>query len=153
MLEKIRSREEPVVVELADAVPYFETCPHRRGTMFAAVSGISKFGAIYVGEIVDDPSRTFASFELAVHEDWRNQGWGARLVARAEAWAAATGFSGMMISVQPDNAPALALYRRLAYRPSWYERNRDPRANTGSMQILLKALDRASPLTSRHRHA
>jgi ribosomal protein S18 acetylase RimI-like enzyme len=33
----------------------------------------------------------------------------------------------MMISVQPDNAAALALYRRLAYRLTWYERNRNQR--------------------------
>ncbi|RQW40345.1 GNAT family N-acetyltransferase [Novosphingobium sp. LASN5T] len=150
MLERVWS-EEPVVVELPEAIPSFEAYPDRRGSMFAAVSGFCKFGAIYVGEIVDDPGCTFASFELAVHEEWRNQGWGTRLVSRAEAWAASSGFSGMMISVQPDNAAALALYRRLAYRLTWYERNRNQSA--GSMHVLVKTLYPASPTKSRYRHA
>jgi ribosomal protein S18 acetylase RimI-like enzyme len=125
MLERVRS-EEPVVVELPEAIPSFEAYPDRRGSMFAAVSGFCKFGAIYVGEIVDDPGCTFASFELAVHEEWRNQA-GVPACFSCRGVAASSGFSGMMISVQPDNAAALALYRRLAYRLTWYERNRNQR--------------------------
>lgn len=112
----------------------------RRGALFVAANMTRTIGCIYVGEIVDDPGRGFASFELDVEDDLRRRGWGTRLVLQAEAWARQAAFRCMIISVQPENDPALSLYDRLGYRLTWYERNRAEEPRHSFMHVLAKDL-------------
>lgn len=55
--------------------------------------------------------------QLAVRPGSQRQGLARRLMADAEARAWAAGFSRITLLVASSNAPALALYRRLGFRP------------------------------------
>ena len=57
-------------------------------------------------------------YSIAVAHHARGQGLGGRLLADAEAGAAAAGRRGMRLEVRQDNAAAIALYERAGYRRS-----------------------------------
>ncbi len=63
-------------------------------------------------------SRRAWLYSIAVAHHARGQGLGRRLLADAEAGAAAAGRRGMRLEVRQDNAAAIALYERAGYRRS-----------------------------------
>lgn len=130
----------PHIGQLAMSALGVPTHPGRKGALFVAVHGAQTVGHIYVGEIIDDPVGRFASFELNVESAVRRRGWGGRLVNEAENWARQSSLACMIISVQPDNAAALALYVRLGYQLTWHERNRVEGSQQELMHVFAKDL-------------
>jgi putative acetyltransferase len=56
-----------------------------------------------------------ASLGLGVSPDWRGRGLGAALVAAALAWARDVGVRKVILTVYPDNLPAVNLYRKFGF--------------------------------------
>jgi GNAT superfamily N-acetyltransferase len=117
-----------------------------RSALFAATNETRTIGSIYVGEIADSPGQSLASFELTVEDGMRRCGWGTQLVQYAEAWARQFNFECMVISVRPENNPALALYDRLGYRLVWHERNRAIGPQYYPLHVLAKSLGASSSI-------
>jgi len=62
-------------------------------------------------------------FDLVTAESQRRSGYGAALMAHLGAWGLARGAEGAYLQVVCENAPALALYRKLGFASSydyWY---------------------------------
>ena len=76
--------------------------PEARYAVFAPFERLHAPGSYYVNIV-------------AVYPEWRGQGVARRLLAAAEAEAAAQGLGALSLTVFEDNAPALRLYRRLGY--------------------------------------
>lgn len=55
-------------------------------------------------------------FHLGVHPDYRNQGFGSRLIGEAESRLKRRGLDSVGIYVLPDNKPALEFYEKRGYR-------------------------------------
>lgn len=64
------------------------------------------------------PSAELFVYDLAVHEDFRRQGIGARLMAELRAQAAEAGVAEIFVPADEDDVEALAFYRSLAGRES-----------------------------------
>ncbi|MDA8254875.1 MAG: GNAT family N-acetyltransferase [Betaproteobacteria bacterium] len=56
--------------------------------------------------------------DVVVHEDWRGRGLGRALLDAVLAWARSQGAVRAQLLVDLDNAPALAFYDRLGWRPT-----------------------------------
>lgn len=54
---------------------------------------------------------------VVVRADQRGRGIGGRLVLAGIDWAQASGAQRVLLEVEAENAPALALYERLGFRP------------------------------------
>lgn len=75
-------------------------------------------------------SRRARLYSLVTHPDYRGRGIGAQLLATAERAAQEQGCEHLTLEVRPDNAAALALYRRRGYvetgrRHGFYEDGSD----------------------------
>lgn len=57
-------------------------------------------------------------YDIAVHEPYRRQGYGAAILAAAEELIAAAGYTRLGLNVVGDNEAAIALYRRSGYAVS-----------------------------------
>src|SRR6478735_9445164 len=64
------------------------------------------------------PSAELFVYDLAVHEDFRRQGIGARLMAELRAQATEAGVAEIFVPADEDDVEALAFYRSLAGRES-----------------------------------
>jgi putative acetyltransferase len=56
-----------------------------------------------------------ASLGLAVAADWRGRGVGSALMHEAITWGRSIGVEKLSLSVYPDNAAAIGLYRRIGF--------------------------------------
>ncbi len=54
---------------------------------------------------------------IVVAPSHRGQGWARKLMARGLAWAASQGGASLMLEVEADNQPAIALYRSFGLVP------------------------------------
>jgi len=86
---------------------------------------------------------------LAVAPQAQRQGIGAQLLERSEALAAAWGCRSVALHVDPENVPAVELYRRAGYRfvmkqPEW-QRFVEGRAT--ALSLMMRAL----PFNTRRR--
>jgi ribosomal protein S18 acetylase RimI-like enzyme len=62
-------------------------------------------------------SRSARIYSLAVGRDSARRGVGRQLLQAAERYARAHGRTALRLEVRYDNAPAIALYEKLGYRP------------------------------------
>ena len=84
--------------------------------------GVDGYGLV----LTRSGSRIARLYSLAVDPEAGGRGIGSRLLAAAEADAAATGAERMRLEVRSDNRPAIALYERRGYaaigrREAYYE--------------------------------
>ncbi|HBE77507.1 MAG TPA: GNAT family N-acetyltransferase [Firmicutes bacterium] len=56
--------------------------------------------------------------DMVIHEDYRRQGIGRRLLQEIEAWALKHGSKRLQLLADRNNSPALAYYQRLGWRPT-----------------------------------
>jgi len=54
-------------------------------------------------------------YYLAVHPEFRRQGWGAKAMAAAEDWGRSHEMPKMHLMVRQTNAPTIAFYEQLGY--------------------------------------
>jgi diaminopimelate decarboxylase len=80
-----------------------------------AVAGGRVIGHIVVSRERHPVMRHVATLAIAVAKDRRRQGVGASLLSAAFAWARENGIDKLLLSVYPDNAVAIALYRRFGF--------------------------------------
>jgi len=62
-------------------------------------------------------------YDLVTEERYRRQGLATQVISTILSWAATLGAHGTYLQVMADNAPALALYAKMGYRPCyryWY---------------------------------
>jgi RimJ/RimL family protein N-acetyltransferase len=69
-----------------------------------------------VGELRVEPNWFgFGELGMMVASEWRGQGVGTALVAAAADWARARGLHKLSLGVFPQNAAAIALYRKVGF--------------------------------------
>ena len=98
-------------------------------TSFVADAGVPGHPAV-VGNIGVVLARYgVADVGMALLDGWRGQGLGTALLEAGVAWARAAGAHKVALEVWPDNAPALALYRRAGFVEEGRKRRHYRRAN------------------------
>jgi ribosomal protein S18 acetylase RimI-like enzyme len=95
----------------------------RRGecTIFVAVQHDQFIGTVQFVYEHEDPEMADGTTRglveaLEVSRDHRRQGVGVALMQHLEAAARAHGFSSLALMVEPDNLPAVELYKRVGYK-------------------------------------
>jgi putative acetyltransferase len=81
-----------------------------------AVAGDRVIGHLSVSREDSAATRHVASIGMAVAADWRGKGVGSALMAEAIEWARQFRVEKLALSVYPDNAAALALYRKFGFQ-------------------------------------
>jgi [ribosomal protein S18]-alanine N-acetyltransferase len=89
----------------------FILAPHR--PLLVAVSGGAVAGYALIA--VRKKSTAARLYSIAVDPRMGRKGVGSALMAACETYAAARGSDRLRLEVRADNAPAIALYRRLGY--------------------------------------
>jgi ribosomal protein S18 acetylase RimI-like enzyme len=79
----------------------------QEGRIVSAAYGVLSGSLVCFESVVTDPA-------------WRGRGIARAMLSSILAWAAARGATASCLQVQADNAPALALYRRLGFRTELY---------------------------------
>jgi RimJ/RimL family protein N-acetyltransferase len=102
------------------------------GTLVAVADGE------IVGELqVHETSFGFGELGMLVAADWRGQGVGSALVVAAIEWARARGLHKLSLGVFPQNAAAIALYRKFGFVEEGRRRQHIRRAN-GELWDLIE---------------
>lgn len=107
-------------------------------TSFVADAGGSAGEAKVVGNIgVSLASYGVADIGMALLDGWRGQGLGTALLEAGTAWARTAGAHKVALEVWPDNAAALALYRRSGFVEEGRKRRHYRRANGELWDAIL----------------
>jgi putative acetyltransferase len=80
-----------------------------------AVAGDRVIGTLGIRRDEHPVTRHVATLGMHVIADWRGRGVGGALMAEAIRWARWAGVEKIELSVYPDNAAAVALYRRFGF--------------------------------------
>jgi ribosomal protein S18 acetylase RimI-like enzyme len=80
-----------------------------------AVDGTRVRGAVLVGVIDGADPPLVATYGIKVDVPYRRQGIGTQLMQKAEVFAEMTGIDRLFVETRPDNAAALALYKKCGY--------------------------------------
>lgn len=86
-----------------------------RGLWLVAVGGGEVIGHLAITRETHPATEHVASLGLGVAEPWRGRGVASGLMVEALAWARRVGVHKMMLTVFPDNLPAVRLYRRFGF--------------------------------------
>jgi diaminopimelate decarboxylase len=86
-----------------------------RGAHVLALAGSRVVGSVSIHRDEHPTTRHVATLGMFVTADHRDRGIGGALLDAAMRWARAFGIERVELSVYPDNAPALALYRRFGF--------------------------------------
>lgn len=75
-------------------------------------------GCLWIGESIDQRNgqKQAYVFLLYIDKAHRRQGLGSALMAHAQSWAKAQGYSQMSLQVFEDNVAAMTLYEKLGYQ-------------------------------------
>jgi ribosomal protein S18 acetylase RimI-like enzyme len=103
-----------------------------------AVEGGRVVGYVMVGRDRNPVTRHVASLGLAVAADRRRRGIGTALLLEAIRWGRAVGVEKLLLSVYPDNVPAIALYRRFGFVDEG-RLSRQSRKSYGDVDEILMA--------------
>jgi len=109
-----RNDLEQVVPSL---LPYGMQTPAHTFWMARRSSG-DLVGGLWLGPAPGMPGDDCFLFDIFVEPQHRNQGFGRWMLETALARLRSQGIPRVTLNVRSDNAPALALYRRLGFRPS-----------------------------------
>ena len=80
-----------------------------------AVDGTSVRGAVLVGVIDGTDPPLVATYGIKVDTPYRRQGTGTQLMQKADVFAEMIGIDRLFVETRPDNAAALALYKKCGY--------------------------------------
>jgi diaminopimelate decarboxylase len=103
-----------------------------------AVEGGRVVGYVMAGRDRNPVTRHVASLGLAVAEGHRRRGIGAALLAAAIGWGRSVGVEKVLLSVYPDNLPAISLYRRFGFVEEG-RLSRQSRKSYGDVDEILMA--------------
>lgn len=134
---QVHRHHQAVAPDLAPYVSDETTWQHRQaiyahalqagGALFVARSGPLLVGYTVLAPVATHWDATFVSADtlleivtLAVAEGYRQHGIGNQLLQAADAFARDHGYHDMLIGALPQNARAVALYRRHGFLPSWH---------------------------------
>ena len=102
------------------------------GTLVALADGV------FVGELrVEATPFGYGEIGMMVAAGWRGRGVGTVLVAAAIEWARARGLHKLTLSVFPQNAAAIALYRKFGFTEEG-RRIRHMRRDNGELWDLIE---------------
>jgi ribosomal protein S18 acetylase RimI-like enzyme len=74
----------------------------------------------YIGMEVHSGQRLGWVDVLVVAPEWRQQGWGTRLLWEAASWGRAHGMRAIVVETQARNAPAIAMLQHMGFTFSGY---------------------------------
>jgi len=86
-----------------------------RGAWILAVQADEVIGLLSVARGAEARSEHVGTIGIGIAEAWRSKGVGTALMAEAFRWARAHDVHRLVLSVYPDNARALALYRKFGF--------------------------------------
>lgn len=113
---------------------------HPASTAFAAMVGNPKTAVGFVmGQLAADEAEILS---IGVAKDWQRKGIGRRLVDGLARAVARAEVKRVFLEVAADNAPAVALYRRLAFtetgrRKGYYERKGGPAVDALRLTLTI----------------
>jgi len=108
-------RTEDLGTTERDARRRFRVRPNDVSANFVAVDGDAVIGSLGISREDQPVTRHVASLGMMVAPEWRRRGVGSALMREAIAWALQAGVEKLELSVYPDNAPAIALYRSFGF--------------------------------------
>jgi len=108
-------RTEDLATSERDARRRFRLRPNEGGANFVAVAGESVIGSLGISREDQPVTRHVASLGMMVAPAWRRRGVGSALMRQAIAWGRNVGVEKLELSVYPDNAAAIALYRSFGF--------------------------------------
>ncbi|MGZ4132373.1 MAG: diaminopimelate decarboxylase [Actinomycetota bacterium] len=103
-----------------------------------ALQGGRVVGYVMAGRDRNPVTRHVASLGLAVAADRRRRGVGTALLAAAIRWGRGVGVEKVLLSVYPDNVPAIAMYRRFGFVEEG-RLSRQSRKSYGDVDEILMA--------------
>jgi len=86
-----------------------------RGLWLVATYGGEVIGHLAITRETHPATEHVASLGIGVAKPWRGRGVASGLMAEALAWSRRVGVSKVMLTVFPDNLPAIRLYRRFGF--------------------------------------
>ena len=86
----------------------------RLGAVYVAWAGEHPIGSCQLVRTVDEPGMLWV-FGISVRPEWRGRGYGTTMLALVLAALPTLGAEGLLLTVAPDNAAALAMYRRAGF--------------------------------------
>jgi ribosomal protein S18 acetylase RimI-like enzyme len=107
-------RADPVAPRRAYARRFRSASSADEATIVATV-GDRVIGSVGLVREPRGPTRHVASLVIAVEPTHRGRGVGSSLLDAAVAWARSQGVAKLLLSVYPDNTPAISLYRRFGF--------------------------------------
>jgi len=88
---------------------------HERGAWILALAGDEVVGLLSLARGAEPRNRHNATLGMGIAKPWRGKGVGSALIVEAFRWAEEYGVTRIALSVYPDNAPAVALYRKFGF--------------------------------------
>lgn len=85
------------------------------GLWLVAVAGGDVVGHLAITREEHPATRHIASLGLGVLAEWRGRGIGSTMIGDALAWARDVGVRKVILTVYPDNLPAVNLYRKFGF--------------------------------------
>ncbi|MEX0991543.1 MAG: diaminopimelate decarboxylase [Actinomycetota bacterium] len=93
----------------------FRDAWNERGAWILAMHGSEVIGLLSLARGVEQRNRHNATLGMGIAKPWRGKGIGSVLMVEAFRWAEEFGVARIALSVYPDNAPAVALYRKFGF--------------------------------------
>jgi len=93
----------------------FRVPPNETAASLVAVADGSVVGSLGIDRGDHPVTRHVASIGMMVARPWRGRGVGSALLGAAVDWARRVGVEKIELSVYPDNAAAIALYRKFGF--------------------------------------
>ncbi len=88
---------------------------NERGAWILAVNGDDVIGLLSLARGTEHRNRHNATLGMGIAKPWRGKGIGSALLVEAFRWAEEFGVARIALSVYPDNAPAVGLYRKFGF--------------------------------------
>jgi len=108
-------RTEDLATTERDARRRFRVRPNDGSANLVAVAGAEVIGSLGISREDQAVTRHVASLGMMVAPAWRRRGVGSALMREAIAWGRLVGVEKLELSVYPDNAAAIALYRAFGF--------------------------------------
>jgi len=108
-------RTEDLATTERDARRRFRLRPTDGSANFVAVADERVIGSLGISREDQPVTRHVASLGMMVAPAWRRMGVGSALMRQAVAWGRDVGVEKLELSVYPDNAAAIALYRSFGF--------------------------------------
>ena len=108
-------RTEDMSTTERDARRRFRVRPNGSSANLVAIAADAVIGSLGISREDQPVTRHVASLGMMVAPGWRRRGVGSALMREAIAWARDVGVEKLELSVYPDNAAAIGLYRSFGF--------------------------------------